>query len=201
MRSYAIAVRAAAPAPAGMFISADQPTRSIRAHPLDRGEVIIVGGEGHLAGEEGETTPERYQRLASFARERFGAADVTHRWSAHDLKSADGLPYVGRLTPLSRHVWVGCGYRKWGMTNGTAAGLILADLIRGVPTPYAGLLDPQRLTPLASARGLAEETLKDARHFVRDRLHGSRYSVDGEVLHGPAVRPLERVDAGARPPD
>jgi glycine/D-amino acid oxidase-like deaminating enzyme len=223
-RSYAIAVRPAGEVPFGMFISGDSPTRSIRAHPHAGGELLLIGGEGHNAGEEGETTPERYRRLASFARERFSAGDVTHRWSAQDPMPADGLPYVGRLNPLSHHVWVATGYRKWGLTNGVAAGKILADRITATPNPHAELFDSNRFTPLRSAPGILKEGLKDARHMIGDRLrrhagptcthlgcrtllneaeqtwdcpcHGSRFALDGTVLQGPATKPL-KIDAEA----
>jgi glycine/D-amino acid oxidase-like deaminating enzyme/nitrite reductase/ring-hydroxylating ferredoxin subunit len=257
LRSYAIAVRSVGPGTDGMYISADEPTRSVRAHPGGRrGELLILGGEGHHAGEQGATTAERYRRLARFARRRFGATEVTHRWSAHDLKSADGMPYAGRLTPFSRHVWVTTGFRKWGMTNGTAAAQVVADGIVGLESPYAGLLDPTRITPRRSAAGVTRAGVRTAVHLVGDRLrppgeagdlrdgegglvrvdgrvaaayrdddgelhavsarcthlgcrvawnigertwdcpcHGSRYTVDGEVLQGPAVRPLERIPA------
>ncbi|MBI5106660.1 MAG: FAD-dependent oxidoreductase [Solirubrobacterales bacterium] len=217
-RSYALAVRAPRVVE-GMYISVGAPTRSLRAHPDGRGgELLIVGGEGHNAGEEGDTTPERYRRLAAFAREHFGATEVTHRWSAHDMQTADGLPYAGRLTPLSRHVWVATGYRKWGLTNGTACGRLLARRITGQEDPFASLVDTTRFTPLRSAPGLLKEGAKDARHMVGDRLrkdagprcthlgcrtlwnaaeetwdcpcHGSRFAVDGSVLQGPAVRPI-----------
>jgi glycine/D-amino acid oxidase-like deaminating enzyme/nitrite reductase/ring-hydroxylating ferredoxin subunit len=260
LRSYAIAVRSVGPTTDGMYISADEPSRSIRAHPDGaRGELLVIGGEGHPAGEQGATTGERYRRLARFARRRFGATEVTHRWSAHDLKSADGLPYAGRLTPLSRHVWVATGLRKWGMTNGTIAAHVVADGILGLPSPYAALFDPARLTPRASAAGVVRAGLRTATHLVGDRLrppggvealrdgdaglirvgrrlaaayrdldgvvhavsptcthlgcrvawntgertwdcpcHGSRFAVDGEVLQGPAVRPLEPIAVPAR---
>jgi glycine/D-amino acid oxidase-like deaminating enzyme/nitrite reductase/ring-hydroxylating ferredoxin subunit len=174
MRSYAIAVRAGGEVPEGMFISADSPTRSVRAHPAPDGdgELLIVGGEGHVTGEQGDTTDERYRRLAAFASERLGAGEVTHRWSAHDLKPADGLPYVGRLTPVSSRLFTGAGYRKWGMSNGTIAGLLLADLVQGRDNRFARLFDPWRFTPLRSAMGVAQEGLKDARHLVGDRLSG-----------------------------
>lgn len=222
MRSYALAVKAVGEPPFGMFISADQPTRSIRAHPGPDGEWLIVGGEGHNAGEQGDTTPDRYRRLAAFARERFAATEVTNRWSSQDPKSADGLPYVGKLTPLSHHVWVATGYRKWGLTNGTAAGLGLADRITGRSNAFADLCDSTRFTPLRSAKGLIEEGFKDARHMIGDRFrraagptcthlgcrtlfneaeqtwdcpcHGSRFALDGTVLQGPAVRPLDPAD-------
>jgi glycine/D-amino acid oxidase-like deaminating enzyme len=221
-RSYCIAVRGAAPLPEAMAISIGAPTRSLRTapDPAGDGELLVLGGEGHTAGEDGDTTPERYEALWAFAQEHFGATELTHRWSAHDMMSADGLPYAGRLTPLSRHVWVGSGFRKWGLTNGTAAARIVAGRIIGRPLAEGELFDTARFTPLQSLSGVAQEGLKDAKHLVAsvwpgdDRprcthlgcplnfnraeetwdcpCHGSRFALDGTVLEGPAVKPLER---------
>lgn len=221
-RSYALAVRQPGPPLDGMFISADGPTRSLRSHPTPDGELLLVGGEGHLAGEDGESTPDRYRRLAAFAEDRFGATDVTHRWSSQDMTTADGLPYVGNYTPLSKHVWVATGYRKWGLTNGTAAALALAARIGGTATAFGDLADSTRFTPIRSAPGMLKEGIKDARHMVGDRFrrdagprcthlgcrllrneaeqswdcpcHGSRFGLDGRVLQGPAVKPLDPAD-------
>jgi glycine/D-amino acid oxidase-like deaminating enzyme/nitrite reductase/ring-hydroxylating ferredoxin subunit len=174
-RSYCLAVRIPGPLPEIMAIAIGSPTRSLRAAP-DPGrpgeELLVLGGEGHAAGEDGDQTPERYRALWAFAREHFDATEATHRWSAHDLMSADGLPYAGRLTPLSRHVWVATGFRKWGLTNGTAAGQILAARILGKEHPHGGLFDTARFTPRRSAVGVVKEGLKDARHLVGDRLKG-----------------------------
>ncbi|HWI72310.1 MAG TPA: FAD-dependent oxidoreductase [Baekduia sp.] len=172
-RSYCIAVRGAAPQPPLMAISIGAPTRSLRFAP-DPGrpgeELLVLGGEGHLAGEDGDRTTERYRALEAFAAEHFGATEVTHRWSAHDMTTADGVPYAGRLTPLSRHVWVATGFRKWGLTNGTAAGRILAArILGGAEHPHGELFDTARFTPLRSAPGVLKEAAKDARHFVGDR--------------------------------
>src|SRR4051794_27408513 len=174
-RSYAVAVRGAAPLPAVMAISIGSPTRSLRVAPdpeRPAEELLIVGGEGHNAGEQGDATAERYANLWAFAREEFGATEPTHHWSAHDMTSADGLPYAGRLTLLSRHVWMASGFRKWGLTNGTAAGRILAGRILGRPLPDGELFDTIRLTPLQSLPGVLKEGVKDGRHFVGDRLRG-----------------------------
>jgi glycine/D-amino acid oxidase-like deaminating enzyme/nitrite reductase/ring-hydroxylating ferredoxin subunit len=193
-RSYAIAVRGAEPQLDLMAISIGSPTRSLR---YARG-LLIVGGEGHNAGEDGETTEDRYAALAEFAAQRFGAREVTHRWSSHDMTTADGLPYAGRLTPLSRHVWVATGFRKWGLTNGTAAAQILSARIAGGPEhPHGSLFDTGRFTPVRSAPGVLQEGLKDAKHLVGDRFRrpdgdsfdalepggdGLYLKVDGEVV-------------------
>jgi glycine/D-amino acid oxidase-like deaminating enzyme/nitrite reductase/ring-hydroxylating ferredoxin subunit len=172
-RSYCLAVRIPGPLPEIMAIALGSPTRSLRAAP-DPGrpgeELLVLGGEGHDAGEDGDQTPERYQALWDFAQEHFAATEATHRWSAHDMTTADGLPYAGRLTPLSRHVWVATGFRKWGLTNGTAAGQIVAGRILGDEHRRGALFDTARFTPRRSAVGIVQEGLKDARHFIGDRL-------------------------------
>lgn len=223
-RSYAIAARGAT-VPEGMFISADAPARSIRGFRDATGEdLLIVGGEGHTAGADRDTAP-RYTALEDFARREFGAGEVTHRWSAQDPVTIDGLPYVGPLHPASRRVLVATGYRKWGLSNGVAAAVVLAARIAGEEHPFARYVDPARRPPLRSARALAAASGHVAAHMVGDRLraprsptcthlgckllfntaestwdcpcHGSRFATDGSVLEGPATRPLDPQDARA----
>jgi glycine/D-amino acid oxidase-like deaminating enzyme len=97
-RSYSIAVRIDGQPPEGMFISAEGPTRSIRAAPRDGGELLLVGGElllvggeGHKVGQGGETQA-RYDRLEQFAREHREVASTNYRWSTQDAVPADGVP-------------------------------------------------------------------------------------------------------------
>ncbi len=164
-RSYLIALRGADPLPAGMFISAGGPTRSLRTSR----DLLLVGGEGHTVGKDGDRTPERYEQLERYAAEHFGGT-VVHRWSSQDLMPADGLPYVGRLTPLSRHVHVIAGFRKWGLTTGPALALALAERLAGRPSPAADAFDAWRVTPRQSAGSVTTEGLKTTQHLVGTRL-------------------------------
>ncbi|HEX2087026.1 MAG TPA: FAD-dependent oxidoreductase [Solirubrobacteraceae bacterium] len=198
MRSYAIAARSLSGTGIdGMLISADEPTRSIRSapDPESGGELVIVGGEGHVTGEEPRTDL-RYAALVDFAREQFAAVEVPYRWSAHDLQPADGLPYVGRLSAQSERIWTAAGFRKWGFTNATAAAIELTARIGGREVPWGDTFAATRITPVKSARGVAAEAAKDARHLVGDRLsdpevgstgaiepgEGARVKLDGEVV-------------------
>jgi glycine/D-amino acid oxidase-like deaminating enzyme len=52
-RSYCLAVRIDGAPPNGMFISASSPTRSIRAHPVNGEELLLVGGEGQVVSRDG----------------------------------------------------------------------------------------------------------------------------------------------------
>jgi glycine/D-amino acid oxidase-like deaminating enzyme/nitrite reductase/ring-hydroxylating ferredoxin subunit len=169
-RSYAIACRIAGARPEGMHISGDSPTRSIRAIPMADGEeLLLVGGEGHKTGTESDTEL-RYERLEAFAREHWDVQSVEHRWSAQDPTTLDLLPYVGRLLPHSDRVLMATGFAKWGMTGGTAAALLLADIALGREAMWADLFDPNRLTLRQSLPRLVKENAQVGARFVGDRL-------------------------------
>jgi glycine/D-amino acid oxidase-like deaminating enzyme/nitrite reductase/ring-hydroxylating ferredoxin subunit len=178
-RSYALSVRTSGDVPAGMYISAEEPTRSLR--PVV-GDGLIVGGEGHKTGHDPDTT-HRYGALESWARQHFDVEEVHHRWSAQDYRSVDGMPYVGRLTPGSR-VFVATGFRKWGMTNGTVAAEIIADAILARVSPWAEAFDSTRLAPRASIGQFVRQNLDVARRFVVDRVSGSTRSGADELQPG-----------------
>jgi glycine/D-amino acid oxidase-like deaminating enzyme/nitrite reductase/ring-hydroxylating ferredoxin subunit len=161
-RSYVVAGRTT-DAPAGMYLSTEQPAHSIRAH----GDWLLVGGESHKTGQA--DAAERYARLETWARERFGI-EPELRWATQDHMPVDGVPYVGRHDPLSSGVWVATGFRKWGLAMGTAAAELLAAQIAGRDHAWAELFDPQRLRPRASAASFVKENANVAMRFFGDRV-------------------------------
>lgn len=255
-RSYCLAVQLEGAVPQAMYLSADEPTRSMRPHRTEDAEYLLIGGESHKVG-QGDFTTRRYARLEAWAKERFDVRSVDFRWSAQDYIPADEVPYIGRLSPRSERMYVATGFKKWGMTSGTVAGLILRDLIAGRPNPWAEVFDSTRLDIGASAAKMIKENANVAKHFISDRLsalvspeidslnpgegaivraggekvaayrelggmikavsptcthlgcmvsfndaettwdcpcHGSRFDVDGEIIEGPAVKPLKRAE-------
>ncbi len=249
-------------APAGMYLAADT-GHSIRTTPLADGrDLVIVLGEHYRPGARPDVT-DHHRALAGWALSRLGLASIDYRWSAQDNTTVDRLPYIGRYTHASRHLWVATGFGQWGMTNGTLAGLLLRDLITGTDNPWTGLYDPARTNLRAAAGGFVRDNAIVARHFIGDRLraalaasptdlapgqaavctvgghlaavrrdpdgqltalsgrcthlgcavafnddeqswdcpcHGSRYALDGTVLHGPATDPLQPLPLPDPPP-
>jgi glycine/D-amino acid oxidase-like deaminating enzyme/nitrite reductase/ring-hydroxylating ferredoxin subunit len=173
MMSYAVSAEIAdGAAPRGMYISVDRPSRSIRSTPRGEGtRTLVLGGEGHKPGLDSDTE-RRYAALERTLTERFDAGPVEHRWSAHDYMPVDGVPYIGRLTRHSEHVYVATGFAKWGLTKGTLAAMVLTDLIVGRPNPWASFYDPHRLTPRASTKSFLQENGEVALHFVAGRVKG-----------------------------
>ncbi len=170
-KSYAVAATVDEQgAPRGMYISVDQPTRSVRSTPGPDGRrVLVVGGEGHKPGNEPDTD-ERYARLERFLLERFDVEGPEYRWSTHDYTPVDRLPYIGRLRRGDEHVLGATGFAKWGMTKGTLAASLLSDAILGRSNQYAELYDANRLDLGRSARRFAKENATVGAFFFRDRL-------------------------------
>ncbi len=164
-RSYALAARARGDRPRGMYISADQPSRSIRS---TADGWLILGGEGHKVGHDDDTT-RRYAALEAWAGEHFDTEPVEYRWSAQDYVPADGLPFVGHL-PGRDGAFVATGFGKWGMSNGVASALILADLVSGRDNPWAATFDSTRIAPKQSAKDMVSANIDVAKRFVGDRL-------------------------------
>ena len=140
MRSYALSARLDGPVPQGMYLSVDTPSRSVRSARMDGEEVVILGGESHKVGQDPDTR-ERYAALEGWARSEFPIRSIDYRWSAQDFVPVDHVPFVGRVSPASERVLVATGFKKWGMTTGTAAGLILTDYILERPNPWSEVFD------------------------------------------------------------
>ncbi|KAA1429350.1 FAD-dependent oxidoreductase [Nocardioides antri] len=126
-RSYAAALRSPW-VPRGMYLSAEQPTRSLRSLPVNGGdELLLVGGSGHVTG-RAQSEAEHLEELLTWARSTFGG-EVTHTWSAQDHASVTGLPYVGPMLPRDHSIWVATGFDKWGLAAAPAAALLLSKTL------------------------------------------------------------------------
>jgi glycine/D-amino acid oxidase-like deaminating enzyme/nitrite reductase/ring-hydroxylating ferredoxin subunit len=164
-RSYVIALTVETKPPQDMYLSADSPTRSLRT----AGDHLIVGGEGHNVGDPHDTT-EHYRNLEHWAREHFAVRSVDYRWSAQDWSAADGVPYIGRMAGHDDGVYVATAFRKWGMTHGAVAAMIVRDLISGRDNPWLEVYDATRIAPKQSIKGVVSENVSALKHFIGDRI-------------------------------
>lgn len=170
-RSYIVAGRADSPPLDATFISVDEPMRSILTASVNGTSYVLTGGEGHRVSESGGSAA-RYGRLAAFAQDRLRVDNVAYRWSTQDGMPLDGLPYVGPMSPVSKHVHVITGLRKWGLSNGTAAALILTDTLSGRTNPWASVFNSNRITPSASAGRFMKENIKTVAAVLAGKLRG-----------------------------
>ncbi len=253
-RSYGIALRLRGEAPTGMGITIDSPSRSNRPW-LDPGpQGLILVGNDHETGKNDDTEA-AYQDLEEWARSTFDVEAVDYRWSAQDFTTPDKIPYVGRAQLTSRTL-VATGFAKWGLSAGTAAAMMLTDILGGRDNPWLPAFDATRIGGPRTVAGLVKDNLKVGKEFVGGHLgrlksssldhlepgqggvvevgghsvgayrdparqvhavrivcshmgcrlnwnnaetswdcpcHGSRFDVDGSILDGPAVDPLDQI--------
>jgi Rieske Fe-S protein len=255
-RSYVLGTKIDGDYPGGMYLSAENPTRSIRYTPLTNGEkLILIGGESHKTGQS-KSTLDHYEALKNFGETIFNIKDIPYRWSTQDLTTLDKVPYVGHISSKYTNVYVATGYKKWGMTNGTSAALLIKDMIMEKKNPYTELYTPSRFDADPDIKNFALINADVAKNLVEGKLeitlrraedldldegdivlikgmragayrdphgklhivnntcthlgcelqwnngertwdcpcHGSRFSIDGKVIEGPAQKPLEIIE-------
>ena len=172
-QSYVLAARTAGEPPEGMYYRVDDPYFSVRSATLDGEELTLIGGQNHKTGQGGDTA-DRYRALEAEAREHFEIQEIVYRWSTQDYVSVDGIPYVGRGGPLADELYIATGFGGWGMSNGVAAGLQLADMVRGRETPWQRAFDPRRVTVAESAEKLLTESANEGGQFIRGWMKHAR---------------------------
>ncbi len=183
-KSYIVAVKIKDEFPEGMYINAEEPARSLRSQSYEDGEMVLLAGEHHKTG-YGNDTNVHYQNLIDFGRNIFAVQDILYRWSTQDCMTVDGVPYIGNLTPRSPNLYLATGFAKWGISGGTAAAIILKDLIVQNHSPWAEVYNPFRLS-LSSLKTLAWQNVDVAKSFAAGKLEGWRLPQDIGIKTGEA---------------
>lgn len=153
----------------GMFISVDEPTRSMRWTERSDGLWLVLTGPRFPPGSQ--DTVRGFQDLEEFVRQYFPVESVDYRWWNEDYYSVDGMPYVGTVGPDTPRLYLATGFSGWGITNGTVAGRILADSITGVSNEWASAFDSNRPaiadgSPFASVGRVLKEGFSAAQDFL-----------------------------------
>lgn len=137
-RSYLTAFDHDGPVPDGMFVSVEQPSRSVRTAHVAGRRRLLVGGNGHRTGDP-RSTRELVDDLTRWTSQHFPGARRTHAWSAQDYHPVGMVPLVATLPWGEGRVHFAGGYSKWGMTSAPVAAKAVADLASGFgPDPPFG---------------------------------------------------------------
>lgn len=185
-RSYIVCAKSKDKFPTGMFINAETPTRSLRRQKHNDGELILIAGENHRTA-HGENTINHFERLKEFGNSLFQIEDFPYSWSAQDYTTLDYIPYVGNLTSSKKNIYVAAGFRKWGMTNGTASAMIIRDLIINGKSPWQNAYSPSRTNFTASAKNFINVNSDTAKHLVKGKLTAGEKDAHVSIGEGTVV--------------
>lgn len=131
----------------GMYISPDKDHHSIL--PVESEKLLLIGGGGHVSGMR-ISKDSHYQKLADYAEKHFGITEIAYKWCDRDYVAYDRIPLIGKLYPWSQNLYVATAYKKWGLTTGAVAGMLLTDIISGHDNPLTDIFTPQRTKPILS---------------------------------------------------
>lgn len=137
-RSYVLSLSGCSPIN-GMYYGIDEDGISLR----QEGDYLLLGGGAHRTGEN--KSGGAFDSLVQAAKKYFPDCKVEARWSAQDCMPHDGIPFIGRYSIFTPHLYVITGFQKWGMTTSMIAAKILQDELCGRKNPYASLFSPQRI--------------------------------------------------------
>ena len=167
-----------------------RPIRCARPGARDQVWLVAVGGSfkpGHP--DEAERNVPGSGGLPPTRSSRINLID--YYWTNEDYESMDGMPFVGRASSSTEHLYVATGFNAWGITNGTAAGMILDDLISGRDNPWAAAFDATRMKPLAGAKSFIGENIGTGAQLVGGYLKGRAGSLDELAVGEAAILKLE----------
>lgn len=167
-RSYCLAIQPETDYEGGMYLSASQPTRSLRAVEWEGQHLALVGGETHKTG-QGICTIGHYENLENFAGNLLGIKSIPYRWSAQDLVTLDRVPYIGKVSD-KEEIYIATGFGKWGMTSGTLAAHLIKDQIERKDNPYTELYDPSRFKLGTSLKNFIVQNANVAKELVAGKV-------------------------------
>ncbi len=167
-REYGIAVEAKRDWPDGNFINPGNPARSIRTHLENGKKILIAVGDGHFTARSEGGMEKHFENLMNFAGSIAGVENLLAKWSAQDYKTPDQVPYIGRNSDHS-NIYVGTGYNKWGLTSGTLAGMMIADLILKGGTEYEAIYSRDRGDLFSSLGTVLSEVFGSVAELIKSK--------------------------------
>ena len=131
----------------GMYISSSSPIYSFRTAKYNGRNILLIGGSEHKTGTVVNYN-ETYGALEKYAKQLYPNCEILFRWDTRDCITLDKVPYIGPFSNAMENIYIGTGFKKWGMTTSNVAANIITDYILGNENKYAYLFDSTRMQPI-----------------------------------------------------
>ena len=167
--SYLIAVQTNKVLFEGMYINSEEPSISLRTALYNGKRILLVGGMKHKTGAKIDLE-NAYKNLEKVAKDLYPDCKILFRWNTEDCITLDKIPYIGEFSNLMPNVFVGTGYKKWGMTSSNIAANIITDKILGNDNKYEDVFNSKRLKPIKNYEELTNMVKEVGNSLVISRL-------------------------------
>jgi len=175
--SYIIAVDTKKTLFNGMYINFTNPIFSYRTAKYEGKELLLIGGGDHKTGQP-SSYEDTYGILEKEAKKYYPESEVLFRWNTRDCISLDKIPYIGQYSTFMPNVFVGTGFKKWGMTSSNVAANIIVDKICRKENIYAYVFDSSRLKPIKNLDEFKNMMLQSSKSLVFNKLKRPNMSFD-----------------------
>src|SRR5699024_3470140 len=103
------------------------------------------------------------------------------------------------ITPGQPNILIATGYRKWGMSNGTVAALLLSDLVLEKKNAFKDLYTPSRFNATPSIKNFLKQNMDVAGHLIKGKIE--KCNLDAKDLNddeGAGIRINGERESGYR---
>ncbi|HSH82178.1 MAG TPA: FAD-dependent oxidoreductase [Herpetosiphonaceae bacterium] len=163
--------------PRGMYKNAEKPGHSIRTHRHENGQVYAIAAGTTFKPGHPDEEQDYIQELERWLTKNFEAGPIEYRWINEDYTPMDSAPFIGWSSKSDGYL-VATGFDAWGISNGTVAAMIIADLATGRENRWLDIFDATRVKPIAGAKEFVVENAEVAAHLVSGYLSRKPKSYD-----------------------
>ena len=178
-----------------MYINVSSPIYSLRSAKFDGKDILLVAGGDCKTGHN-SFAENPYDVLINFAKQFYPDADILYKWSSEDCISLDKLPYVGKFSNLLPNVYVGTGFKKWGMTLSNVSANLIVDEICERDNKYAYLFDSRRFGLFKNFDEVKNMVVDSTNSLLLNKLKSSNSSIENIQPNSGAIVEIDGKKVG-----
>lgn len=167
-KSYVIAIEAENDFFPGMYINSELPTKSFRTIKDGDKRLLLISGFDHKTGADVDYS-KLDKELEKVAKDLYPNCNIKYKWSAQDCISLDKIPYIGEFSKFMPNVYVGTGYKKWGMTLSNVAANIIYDKIQNRKNKYEDIFRATRVEPIKNIQEVENMLKQTTKSLVLEK--------------------------------
>ena len=175
--SYVIAIETEKKLFDGMIISAKEPIYSFRTSFYNGKKVLLICGAEHKTG-EAIATEKKYKELEDIAKKYYPDCKIIFKWNTRDCISLDKIPYIGEFSNLMNNVYIGTGFKKWGMTSSNVAAKIITDKILKNENEYEEIFNSKRMNLIKNRAEVKNMVINTANSLVFNKFRIEPFNIN-----------------------
>lgn len=178
-----------------MYINLSSPIYSFRSAKFKNKDIILLAGGDCKTGHN-SFIENPYDILIKLINQYYPDSHILYKWCTEDCISLDKLPYIGKYSNLLPNVYVGTGFKKWGMTLSNVAANIIVDEICERKNPYAYLFNSSRFGLFKNFDEVKNMVVDSTNSLLLNKLKSSDTSVQNIKLDSGNIIELDGKKIG-----